>query len=86
MKKKDQDKEDLDKHIRNKINDLKQVNDILDAHKTRAESVWLRKKWIEAQKKQNYQSEYEHIRNYLDTTSVFPHALDKQRLEKRNKR
>ena len=43
MKKKNKDNEDLDKHIRNKLNDFKQVKDILDAQKTRAESVYLRR-------------------------------------------
>ncbi len=43
MKDKKKDKEDLDKHIKNKINEFKQVKDILEANKTRAESVYLRK-------------------------------------------
>ena len=79
------DKEDLDKHIRNKINDFKQVKDILDAHKTRVESIWLRRKWLEAQKRQNYQSEYERIRAHLDTHSILPHTVDRAHLEKRKK-
>ena len=83
MKKKNKDKEDLDKHIQNKINDFKQVKDILEANKTRAESVYLRKKSIEAQKRQNYQSEYERIRAHLDTHSVLPHTVDRDRLRKR---
>ncbi len=67
MKKKNKNNEDLDKHIRNKINDFKQVKDILDAHKTRAESVWLRRQWIQKQKLNNYASEYERIRSHLDS-------------------
>ncbi len=85
MKKKNKYKEDLDKHIRNKINDFKQVKDILDAHKTRTESVYLRRKWIEAQKRQSYQSEYERIRAHLDTHSVLPHAVDRAHLRNRQK-
>ena len=72
MKDKKKDKEDLDKHIRNKINEFKQVNDILDAHKTRVESIWLRRKWLEAQKKANYENEYHRIGARLDSTSIFP--------------
>ncbi len=83
MKDKKKDKEDLDKHIRNKINEFKQVNDILDAHKTRVESIWLRRKWIEAQKRQNYENEYHRIRSYLDSKTVLPHTVDREQLRKR---
>ena len=85
MKDKKKDKEDLDKHIRNKINDFKQVKDILDAHKTRVESIWLRRKWIEAQKRQNYENGYHRIRAHLDSHSILPHAVDRAHLNKRQK-
>ena len=74
---------DLDKHIRNKINYYKGVQDVLNAHNTKSESIYLRKKWIEKQKQNNYANEYERIRSHLDAISIYPHTYDKERMEKR---
>ena len=74
---------DIDKHIKNKIDYYKGVQDVLNAHNTKSESVYLRKKWIEKQKQNNYANEYERIRAHLDAISIYPHTYDKERMEKR---
>ena len=84
MKKKITD--NLDKQINHKLNQYyKELGNLPKIHQQRAESVWLRRKWIEAQKKQNYQSEYERIRAHLDAYSIFPHAVDRRQLRKKTK-
>ena len=39
-----------------------------DAQKTKAESVALRKDWLDAQKRASYQSEYDRVRGLLSQT------------------
>ena len=84
MKKKITD--DLDKQINHKVNQYyKELGNLPKIHQQRAESVALRKKWIEAQKRQNYENEYHRIRANLDTLSVFPFTADRKRLKDRKK-
>ena len=40
----------------------------LDAHKSKGKSIALRKDWIVAQKRANYQNEYDRIRGLLSQT------------------
>ncbi len=74
---------DLDNHIRNKIEYFEGVQNVLNTHNTKSESVDLRRKWIEKQKQNNYANEYERIRAHLDAISIYPHTYDKERMEKR---
>ncbi len=74
---------DIDRHIKNKIDYYKGVQDVLNANNTKSESVYLRKKWIEKQKQNNCANEYERIRAHLDAISIYPHTYDKERMEKR---
>ena len=60
----------IDKHIKNKLNYFRNVQRQLDAHATKAASIQLRKDWMEKQKKNNYQSEYDRIRGEIEHNTV----------------
>ena len=60
----------IDKHIANKLHYFKNVQRQLDAHATKAASIQLRKDWMEKQKKNNYQSEYDRIRGEIEHNTV----------------
>ena len=59
---------DLDKAIAHRLRHYQQVQKKMDAHKTKAESIALRKGWLESQKRVNYQSEYDRVRGMLSQT------------------
>ena len=59
---------DLDKAIAHRLHAFKQVKRTLDAHKAKASSISLRKEWLAAQKRTNYQSEYDRVRELLSQT------------------
>ena len=44
-------KEDMQRHITNKLHYFKNLQKQLDAHATKAASIRLRKEWLEKQKK-----------------------------------
>ena len=66
--------------IANRLHQYKQLRQKLDAHSAKAESIQLRKKWLEAQKRANYQQEYDRIRGML-SQSILPPGT--KRLEER---
>ena len=61
---------DLDKAIKNNLSYYKRVHEDLKARKTRSNLIHLRKNWLEKQKVQNYQHEYDRIRGILDSTKT----------------
>jgi hypothetical protein len=69
--------------IRNNLAYYKQLRDLLDAHKTKAASIEFRKKVLDNQKKNNYQMEYDRIRNFLYSTNVTPQT--KEIIDRRKK-
>ena len=44
---------------------IKNLEKIIDAHKTKASSLKTRKQWLDMQKKTNYSNEYERIRGLI---------------------
>ena len=66
--------------IAHRLHHYKQLRQKLDAHSAKAESIQLRKKWLEAQKRANYQQEYDRIRGLL-SQSILPPGT--KRLEER---
>ena len=60
----------------------KQLQQRMDARKTKAESITLRKDWLRAQKRANYVNEYDRIRGLLSQT-ILPAGA--KRLEDREK-
>ncbi len=71
---------DLDMAITSHLRHYKRLKQTLDAHKAKAESIALRKDWLAAQKRANYQGEYDRIRGILSQT-VLPAGA--RRLEDR---
>ena len=61
---------DLSKHVKEKLNYFRNLQRQLDAHATKAASIQLRKDWMEKQKKNNYQSEYDRIRGEIEHNTV----------------
>ena len=71
---------ELEKAIAHRLKYFAQVRKRLDAHHTKAESIALRKQWLDAQKRANYQNEYDRIRGILSQSVLPPGA---KRLEER---
>ena len=75
---------DLDKAIRNNLTYYKRVHEELKARKTRSNLTHLRNNWLEKQKVDNYQREYDRIRGILAntlTSTETTDALNKRREE-----
>ena len=56
---------DLQHMIASKLHYYKQLQKQIDAHKTKAASIHLRKQWLERQKLNNYINEYDRIRGMI---------------------
>ena len=52
------------------LHQIKHLQKIIDAHKTKAASIKLRKEWLDKQKVNNYSNEYERIRGMIDHNLV----------------
>ena len=72
----------LDMAVGSHLRHYKQLQQRMDARKTKAESITLRKDWLRAQKRANYQNEYDRIRGLLSQT-ILPDGA--KRLEDREK-
>ena len=70
----------LDMAIASHLKHYKRLRRTLDAKKAKAESILLRKDWMDRQKRANYQSEYDRIRGILSQTFL-PNGA--KRLEER---
>ena len=56
---------DVQHMIARKLHYYKQLQQQIDAHKTKEASIVLRKKWLEKQKLNNYINEYDRIRGMI---------------------
>ena len=72
---------DLQKAIKNNLHYYKQVKAKLDAHKTKSTLNTLRKEWLDKQKVNNYQNEYNRIRGILSDTVIKSHKPLQDRIE-----
>ena len=61
---------DIDKATSNFLNNMKRQRDILKARQTKASLISLRKQWLDKQKRDNYQSEYDRIKSLLQQDSM----------------
>ena len=59
---------DIDKASSNFLHNMKRQRDILKARETKASLISLRKQWLDKQKRDNYQSEYDRIRGLLESS------------------
>ena len=64
------DKQDMEKQIKRNLYYFKNQQKIIDANKTKAEMVALRRNWLKLQNIKNYQSEYDRIRQGLDQSTL----------------
>ena len=60
----------IEDEMRNRLGYWKLVKKTIEAHETKAKSIDFRRSVLEAQKKANYQNEYERLRGHLAHTVV----------------
>ena len=72
---------EIDKATSNLLNNMKHQRNILKARETKASLIALRKQWLDTQKRNNYQSEYDRIRGLLQDSVL--KGVTKTHLEKR---
>ena len=63
-------KPDMETQIKRNLYYFKNQQQIIDAQKTKAEMVALRRNWLKLQNINNYQSEYDRIRAGLDQSTL----------------
>ena len=61
---------EIDNQIKRNLHYFKHQKDIIDAKNTRASMISLRNKWVQSQKIENYQDEYDRLRSALSTSKV----------------
>ena len=59
---------DMQAIIKHKLAYFKHVQADIDSRKTKASLIMLRKQWLDKQKVNNYQNEYDRIRGILNTS------------------
>ena len=52
------------------LHQIKHLQKIIDAHKTKAASLKLRKEWLDKQRMNNYSNEYERVRGLIEHNLV----------------
>ena len=72
---------DLQQAIKTNLHYYKQVKAKLDAHQTKATLNTLRKEWLDKQKVNNYQNEYDRITSIVANSVVAHHKPSKDRLD-----
>ena len=63
-------KSQLNHYQRMQLSQVKYLNDAADAFQNRTKSISLRREILEKQKKRNYQSEYDRIRNHVENSAT----------------
>ena len=59
---------DMQTAIKHNLAYYKRVQKEIDAHKTKASLITLRRQWLEKQKINNYQNEYDRVRSVLNNS------------------
>ena len=67
---------DMTKHVLNRIHYFENLQKQIDAHATKAESIALRKTWLDKQKKINYTNEYDRLRSQVAQNVVKGASVD----------
>ena len=73
---------DLQKAIKQNLHYYNQVKAKNNAHRTKAVSTHLRKEYLEKQKRNNYQNEYDRIRGVISQSSTANHKPLEDRKKK----
>ena len=76
--------QNTEKHIDNAIRHFKRKKDQLEAHLTKEALITTRKKWIEDQKRHNYNQEYERLVGILSSKAI-KNSGNRDQLENRIK-
>ena len=74
---------DMTRHVTNRLHYFTNLQKQIDAHSTKAESIALRKAWLDKQKKINYTNEYDRIRSQIASNVV--KGMSTSLLEQRQK-
>ena len=61
---------DMTRHVTNRLHYFTNLQKQIDAHATKAESIALRKAWLDKQKKINYTNEYDRVRGQIANNVV----------------
>ena len=72
---------DLQKAIKNNLHYYKQVKAKLDAHQSKATLNTLRKEWLDKQKLNNYQNEYDSIKGIVSDSVIAHHKPLQDRID-----
>lgn len=72
---------DMQTAIKHNLAYYKRVQKEIDAHKTKASLITLRRQWLEKQKINNYQNEYDRVRSVLNNSITG--ELTNEKLNKR---
>lgn len=72
---------DMQTAIKHNLAYYKRVQKEIDAHKTKASLITLRRQWLEKQKINNYQNEYNRVRSVLNNSITG--ELTNEKLNKR---
>ena len=75
---------DIDRATSTFLNNMKMKHEILKARETKASLIALRKQWLDKQRKNNYQSEYDRIRGLLESSVL--KGTSSKHLEDRQKK
>ena len=67
---------DMTRHVTNRIHYFTNLQKQIDAHATKAESIALRKTWLDKQKKINYTNEYDRIRSQIAQNVIKGASVD----------
>ncbi len=65
-----------DKQISKILEQLKRRRDLIKAHRTKAESIQLRRDWLHHQNRKNYQLEYDRIVGHINSGRVAGTTVD----------
>ena len=67
---------DMTRHVTNRLHYFTNLQKQIDAHSTKAESIALRKAWLDKQKKINYTNEYDRIRSQIAQNVIKGASVD----------
>ncbi len=73
-----------DKQINKSREQLKRRRDLIEAHRTKAESLQLRNEWLQHQNRKNYQLEYDRIVGHINSGRVPANTVDMMKKKAEN--
>ena len=68
------------------LHQIKHLQKRIDAHKTKAASIKLRKEWLDKQKVNNYNNEYDRVRGMIENNLIKGKSIEGLEKRKKNNR